>query len=131
MDTTGLLKGLPPMELEFNLELKGNKTGKMYSGTFKYQIPNVLKNSQIAISEARLNGGMAEQLDASTALLHYMLAYLRHTIDLESAPKWWTESDFGANLYDPNVITGIYQKCMEFEKDWEKKVHGSQEDKKD
>lgn len=124
MSTDNLPKALPPMETEFNLEVVGNMTKNVYNGTFKYHLPNIAKNSQIAVMEARLNGGVADHLDAGTKLLHYMLSYLRYTLDEKTLPKWWVESNFGVDLYDANVVTELYQKCFHFEKDWNAKVHG-------
>lgn len=128
METTGLPKGLPPTQHEFEVEVKGNATKQTYKGTFKFTLPNVESNSKIAVMEAKLNGGLSEGLDPQMAMLHYMLSYLRYTLDIESSPKWWKDSKFGMGLYDPNVITEIYQKCQEYEREWEKKVHGDSQE---
>jgi len=119
-----LSKDLPPMETELSLEVTGILTKTVYRGTFRYRIPNISRNSQIAIMESRLNSGV--ELDPTTKLLHYMLAYLRYTIDEQEASKWWISSNFGADLYDVNVVTELYQKCFNFEREWNTKVHGEQ-----
>lgn len=124
MSTDNLPKGLPSMETEFNLEVVGVMTKNVYSGIFKYHLPNISKSSQIAVMEARLNSGVADSLDPGTKLLHYMLAYLKYTLDDKALPKWWLDSNFGLNLYDANVVTELYQKCFHFEKEWNTKVHG-------
>lgn len=127
MDIANLLKELPLMESEFELDLKGNITGLQYKGAFKYKLPNIAKNSQISVMEARLNSGLAETLDPTTRLVHYMLSYLRFTLEEKTLPEWWKKSNYGVDLYDPNVVTELYQKCTAFEKEWELKVHGEQE----
>lgn len=124
MDTSTLPKGLPPAETDIELDVEGSLTKHRYKGTFKYCIPNIAKNSQIALFEARLNEGLQDSLDPSTALLHYMISYLKFTLDPESLPAWWKDAKHGYSLYDPNVVTTLYQKCAEFEREWQEKIHG-------
>lgn len=125
MDTSTLPKGLPSVEFNFDIEVVGSLTGHKYIGSFKFTIPNIARNSQIALFEARLNEGLQDSLDPSTALMHYMISYLKFTLDPDSLPAWWKEAKHGYSLYDPNVVTSIYQKCAEFEKEWQDKVNGT------
>lgn len=124
METNGLPKGLPPLSTEFEVDIKGNQTNHSYTGTFKFTIPNVESNSKIAVMEARMNGGSAEGIEPNMLMLHYMLSYLRFTLDLEECPKWWKDCKFGLHLYDPNVVTEIYEKCRTYEQEWGRLVHG-------
>ena len=107
------ITALPSMEHTFTIKIKGNDTGKIYEGTFTYKRPNLRKNSEISKTAAILNGGIVN-LDEDTKLLHEVLATLKHTII--SAPDWWEKSDCGYELYDSNVVFGLYQDCMSFEK---------------
>lgn len=126
MDIPSLLKELPSMEYEFEVDIPGNTTKLQYKGKFKYSIPTLGKQCKISVMEARLNGGV-DGVDPVTRLTHYMISYLRYNLDEKSMPEWWVKADYGSNLYDPNVVTDIYQLCVKFEKDWEAKVNGDSE----
>lgn len=116
-----MIKALPSMEHVFTVQIKGTDTGQVFDGSFTYKRPNIRKNSDIDKTAAFLDGGI-QGLDDDTKLLHRILAVLKHT--LIKYPKWWTDSDFGYELYDSNVILEIYQECMKFENDWKDKVYG-------
>lgn len=122
MSTETYPKDIPGLETEFELEVKGILTGQTYKGTFKYKIPNLQKMSQISIMEARLNEGLVDQLNPSTSMTHYMIAYLNYT--LTGYPSWWKESNKGFELFDANVISELYQKCIKYENEWQKTTFG-------
>lgn len=105
---------LPPLEQTFTIEVKGDETGKIFSGTFTYKKPNIKAKSDIAKTKAALDGGF--MLDAETDFLHRIYATLRHT--LIDFPEWWEEEDYGFSLLDTNVALEIYKETIDFEKSW-------------
>lgn len=118
---------LPDSENSFNIsELKGNFTGKIWSGNFSSKIPNLKLNSQIDKHQALLNGGITPSaLPQETVDFHYMIAYLRYC--LIEYPNWWKEADMGFELYDINVVKEVYNKARSFEEQWVKDVWGEEE----
>lgn len=132
MNTEALAKELPPKTNRFSVKVTGNVTNTEFEGSFTFRIPNVRTTAQISLMEARLNEGLSDSLDASTLATHYMIAYLRYSLvenkeEGEVYPKWWKESNYGYELYDANVITAIYNKCLEYEKEWREQVFGAKE----
>ena len=49
-----------------------------------------------------------------------MLSWLR--FGLIEYPDWWKDSNYGLELYDVNIISEIYNKCMKFEDDWKESL---------
>jgi len=71
---------------------------------------------------AQLNAGLEENLDPTVRAFHYMISYLRTTLDVY--PEWWRDSDFGYDLYDANVIQKVYDEVMTFENAWLAEIWG-------
>lgn len=122
METKDLPKRVPEAVYEFEVDVEGSQSRAQFQGKFKYRIPNLKARAQAAVMEAKLNSGVAEQLDASVKMLHNMISYLKYT--LEAAPKWWVDSDSGYELHDFNVILTIYQDAQKFEEEWLKSLYG-------
>jgi len=112
---------LPSMDFPFKIQITGNDTGINWVGDFKYRRPSLGARSRIGALRARLNGDI-ETVDPEIEEFNHAASYLRHT--LIEYPEWWQNAAFGLELYDGNVISEIYNKCMEFEANWKKKVHG-------
>lgn len=124
--TKKLPNELPPMELDFRIEVRGEVSGKMMTGDFKYRIPNLKAKSLAEKKRAELNAGMDSLIDASVGQLHFMIAYLRFT--LVESPEWWSKEDYGYNLYDYNVVKAVFDKVEAFEVDYLKKVWGDSDE---
>jgi hypothetical protein len=126
LEVKDLKKSLPPMENSFSLvAFEGGITKKIYEGNFSCKIPNVKLQALIEKHKAVLNGGLEASLDGGTRHVHHMLAYLRYT--LVQTPKWWSETDMGYELYDLNVIQEIYDKVLQFEKEWLENIWGPED----
>lgn len=115
---------LPEMTNEFVIDVVGTITKKRFLGDFTSKIMNQKEQALIVKKRAFLNGPDAQGLDDITLYLHYRIAYLRYALVLDSVPKFWTDSDYGYELYDSNVIEEIFVKVLAWEKTWMEKVWG-------
>jgi len=120
------LSGLPTMEYSFHVSLKGSNTGEMYEGDFVYKRPNYAQKVESARLTAKLNGDL-ETLDPAIKFMNAVLGHLRYT--LTEFPKWWENNKFGLELYDDNVIVGIFELTNEFEEKWHESVWGKEPEK--
>jgi len=109
------------MILNFEIQLIGDESRINWFGKFKYTRPNLGARSRIDVMRTRLDGDL-DNLDYAVRDYNKAVSYLRYT--LSEYPDWWRDSSFGFDLYDANVISEIYNKCMEFEEEWKKKVFG-------
>lgn len=112
---------LPSKEHTFNLKDLKLKSPEYDEGVFTYQRANIRTRSEIGKTMARLNEGLF--VDEETSFLHEMLSTLRHTLTV--CPDWWEKADYGFDLEDLNLITGIYTECRKFDNEYVKKVWGS------
>lgn len=116
---------LPTDQFEFQLNVKGTVTGKTFLGEFTFRIPNLKTQSQSSRHEASLNGDLAQYLPDGIKMLHQMLAYLK--FNLVEVPAFWRKADFGHELRDSNVILEVFNKCMDFEREWSEQIWGKPE----
>jgi hypothetical protein len=121
-----LSKEIPSSECTFQIDVVGDVTKKKYVAEFTCRIPRRKEQCLIDKHRAFLNGSMAEMLDPATLRFHHMISYLRYTIDTESAPKFWKESDLGYELYDENVVATLYERVLAFEVEWLKAIWGEE-----
>lgn len=115
---------LPPMETEFTVHVEGDETHQTFSGDFKYRRPSIGDRGLIEVNRARLTGDQ-QTIAADTSDLMYVLAFLKVT--LRACPDWWEAAGYGSKLYDTNVVLAVYDKCLDFEKEWKRKVQGDEE----
>jgi hypothetical protein len=127
--TDKLLKSLPETTFDFEIEVKGDSTGKLHKGAFTYRKPNLKMKALAERKRAELEGPFAKNLDLSVQKLNFMISYLRFS--LEKAPDWWTDSDNGYELFDFNVVEEVFNKCDKFESDWDAKVFPKAEPEED
>lgn len=120
-----LKKSLPDSQYEFSLECQGAVTGKSYEGSFEGKIMNNREQAKVAKNKAFLNAGFDATLDVGTKNLHHMVSYLKFA--LTSAPSWFTESDFGYDLFDANVVEEIYGQVIKAEEAWYRDIWGDLE----
>jgi hypothetical protein len=120
-----LLKNLPPLEHEFEINVKGDITNLPYTGKFKYRKPNLKTKAMAEKKRAELDGPNVTMLDLGVQKLNYMVAYLMYT--LTEAPSWWRDSDNGYALLDFNVVEEVFNECDRFESEWNAKVWPKEE----
>jgi len=110
---------LPSMEFEFEIkDLKGDDTGRIFNGKFKYKRLNIAQKSAAAKLKAELDGTFDIPIEVS--LLHDMLSWLKY--GLTEVPEWFDDSDYGMQLYDMNLIEHLYGKIIKFEDKWKKSL---------
>lgn len=114
----------PSMEYAFDIQIKGEESQIVWAGKFMFRRPTLRERAAIAALEARLNMDLTT-IDPDARALNEALATLRFT--LKDYPDWWKDTSYGDDLYDANVVIEIYNKCMEFEANWRKKVLGGDE----
>ena len=112
---------LPSNELIFEFSSIGEETRQNWHGRFVYKRPNIGKRLAIATTATRLLAD-AERLPIEITNLASVLAKLKHC--LVEYPEWWKNNNFGENMYDLNIILEIFNKCHEFDEEYEKKVFG-------
>jgi len=117
---------LPSMEYPFSIAVQGEETKMNWAGKFLFRRPTLRERTSIAALKARLNLDLIT-IDEDASALNEALAFLRFT--LKDFPEWWKETDFGGDLYDPNVVIEIYNKCMAFEAEWRIKTLGPNPEK--
>lgn len=112
---------LPSMDFVFDIQVTGVESKINWVGKFVYKRPTLGARSRIDVMRTRLNGDL-QNVDDEVRDYNDAVSYLRYT--LADYPEWWSESQYGLDLYDGNVVSEIYNKCMEFENEWKKKVFG-------
>lgn len=121
-DSESLPTQLPAMDHEFEIEVRGNLTRKLFKGKFKCHILNLKERGQAGIRKAALNAGVEAVLPVEVRNLHYMVAWLEQS--LTESPDWWRESQNGLELMDYDVVDAVYQKVEKFEDEWYEQVWG-------
>ena len=114
------MKTLPSDEKTFTVKIVGEKTGRVYEGSFTFKLPDLMTETKIDKLNARLSEGL--DLSVDIALLHDILSYLTYT--LVDAPAWWSEELVDLKTRDFNVYTELRKLCIEFEKSWNDEVWG-------
>lgn len=110
---------LPDMTFSFEIQSKGRETGVNWAGKFKYKRPTLGDRARIDVLRARLSGDI-ESLRPDVLDFVEAISHLRHT--LTEFPEWWTNLSYGLDLYDGNVVSDVYNKCLEYEKEWQEKI---------
>lgn len=105
------VKELPHNEHTFTLKFTGEKTGRVYEGTFTYKTPTNRTMIESKKMAARLSEGLP--LDQETAFMINVFAELRY--NLTNNPEWWVKADYGYELEDMDVVLEIYRACRKFE----------------
>ena len=116
---------LPKMDFSFKFQGQGAETGINWVGDFKYVRPTLGDRSRIAALKTRLSGDQTLD-DIEIIEFNHAVAYLRYT--LKETPAWWSDATYGLELYDGNIVGAVYNKVMEFEAEWRRKIHGGREE---
>ena len=115
---------IPSKDSTFHIEIMGELTKTQYQGEFTCKILNHKGRALVDKHRAFLNGESPNQLELETLTLHHRIAHLRYA--LTKFPNWWLESDLGYELYDSNVVTEVYGKVMQAEREWYRLVWGDE-----
>lgn len=96
----------------FSINTRGEISGETFAGSFdirtKLSLRDTLREDEIrrTILGAYPAGASPDSLNIAAAS-----AYL--AVRVASAPKWWTESNHGIDLVDPNVFNEVINKASE------------------
>ena len=115
---------LPQMETQWHVEVVGEESKINWVGDFVYRRPNLRERAMIDVMWKRLNGDLLT-IDEDTRYYNEATSHLRFT--LKEYPEWWSDSDYGSNIYDANVILDLYEKALAFEAKWREKTYGGEE----
>ena len=112
MQTLQKKYSLPDMSHSFKIDVIGNESGKNWTGEFVYHRPTLGDRSRIDQMRARLSGDL-DSLSQEVDEFNQSISHLRFT--LKKFPEWWVESNYGLDLYDGNVISEVYNRCLDYE----------------
>ena len=104
----------------FEIDLKGDRTNKRYSGDFTTKIMSLGELAKVEKYSAFLNGPDAAQLENFSKVFHYQIAYLKYA--LTKSPKWWSDANDGLDLYDYNVVSSVFDQSREYEDKWKENL---------
>jgi hypothetical protein len=113
-------------EFAFHIKVQGEKTKEWFEGDFTIKcILNMQEQMDIAIATDRYNGG-STSLDPNFKLFNRMLAELETRLVRKNnkplCPTWWSESNFGWQLHDSNIVFEVFPKVGEAEKAWAERL---------
>jgi len=113
---------MPVMNFRFDINMNGAETKVAFIGSFTYKRPTIQIKAHIGAMHTRLNGDLMNIPD-DVSYTNLKLATLKFT--LTEFPEWWEDAGYGADLYDQDVLDAVYQKCMDWELAFQKKVYSS------
>lgn len=116
---------LPSMEFQFSIHIVGDETKKLWEGQFRYKRLTLGARMESAKMKCKLSEDLLT-LPRDVESFNEMISHLRY--GLIEFPDWWKTSGYGLNFYDVNVITDLYNKVIEFEEEWNKKVFNKEEE---
>ena len=126
MSTPQKKYSLPDMTHSFKISVRGAETHHEWTGSFKYKRPSLGDRSRIDAMRARLSGDL-ETLTGEVQDFIEAVSHLRFTLD--EYPDWWSELSYGLDMHDGNVISEIYNRCLDFEATYrERMFSGKKED---
>lgn len=114
---------LPDMTYSFSVSLEGSETHHKWAGKFKYRRPSLGDRSRIDTMRARLAGDLTT-LDPEVMEFIEAVSHLRFTLD--EYPDWWAEFGYGLEMHDGNVVSEIYNRCLEYEAQYRDKVYSGE-----
>ena len=110
---------LPNMTFDFSIAVVGRETGHKWAGKFKYKRPTLGDRTRIDAMRARLSGDL-ETLNHEVSEFIEAVSHLRFT--LTEYPDWWQEMGFGLEMHDGNVVSEVYNRCLDYESDYREKM---------
>lgn len=111
---------LPNRESVFDFEHVGVDTGNKYDGRFTVLcLLDMGQKHRLELEKTRLMGNYQNPSDGLYGIA-LILANLR--IKVIDAPEWWKQSNGGSNILDEDVLVALYDKVLEAESEWRRKM---------
>lgn len=111
---------LPEMTHSFEIAIDGRETGHKWTGKFTYRRPSLGDRTRIETMRARLSGDL-ESLNPEVQDFIEAVSHLRYT--LQVYPDWWAEQAFGLDMYDGNVVSEVYNRCLDYEASFRERMY--------
>lgn len=98
----------------FTISSVGEVTGKPYSGSFKVKTITTQRDL-FRIDEIRRQILGSNPNGAAPAIYQDAIIMAQLNIKIIEAPSWWTDSEYGQDLEDSNIIGEIYSLLVKAE----------------
>ncbi len=119
------MSSLPENVHVFDFKEKGEITDKSYDGQFTCLcILNMLEKQLLGVEKTRLQADMSNPTPDLQGIA-MILSNLR--VRIIDGPEWWKQSAGGGTIRDENVLVALYDKVMEAEAVWRKKLKSQAE----
>lgn len=105
----------------FTIRVVGETTGEEYFGNFKVK-PVLHQADQLARDALTRDFLGQNPKDASPRAVSQAVILAEIQIRSVETPNFWRESKNGLTLFDESVMSAIYDKIMEVEKNWREEV---------
>lgn len=107
---------LPKNEKSFHYKKIGEKTGRVYEGTFTARcVLNMQEKRLLEIEKSTITADLSNPTGNLSAIAE-VVANLR--IRLIEAPDWFKQCIRSLDLLDEEVYFEVYGKCLESERQW-------------
>lgn len=111
---------LPSNEYTFSFSDKGERTKKTYEGSFTVKCLLTMEEiRQVGIRLDNLNVG-SKTLAPGVALLNRAFAEL--DVRILKAPSWWKDASDGRDLFDTNIILGVFENAIDAERVFDERI---------
>jgi hypothetical protein len=111
---------LPVNEKTFLISTVGQFSQKKYEGQFTFKCKlTMVEKYRLEMEKSRMMADIKGPTDGLENIVAILATIKTRVI---KSPEWWTQSNFGLDMIDDNVVLDVYEKCLQSEIDWEKEV---------
>lgn len=111
---------LPSNEHTFHFKDHGERTKQVFEGHFTVKCILTMQESvDVGLRLDALNGG-SKTLVPGVQILNRAFAEL--DVRIIKAPSWWKDSANGRELFDSNIVLGVFDKAIDGERIYEDRI---------